>query len=572
MNLFLNLGIIRSKNSKVVLVIVVLLIVEVIFQLIYPKFNRLMPRSYLFGEKYSYSKVSDLENDINEVIANRSFKLKISDIEYDIQPFRKGYSINARAVSNYMRSYPKKNRLIPFSLFIQKNKVDINDFVKLDGEYLDILVNEIATENKPAVDASISIENDQVIIKDSIDGYGYDQTKLKDFIRSKLFLKEDLYVVEPDILKAEVSSDQLLSLKEDIIKFANKKLTWQIINEQNGTYTLTPSELLMLIKIEAGDFKFDETKIETVINNSGLRSYEIKSVDTVINIVNGSEAGRVAGKPGKAIDIAKLSSEMTSTVEKLKLDITASSKLALDFKGIPPGEKRSLTYSQDQAGLNKLVEDLAKNSPGTVSIAVEELTGQARRSNYLGSSRMISASTYKLFVAREVIERIESGSLDWSDPMLGTTLEDCFNKMIRVSNEACSIDFLANKIGYSTMATELSAAGYSSTSFSSGNYAKSTTLDQVKILRDIYSGSFLNTANKDKLISLMSVQIYRSGIPAGSPSSVADKPGFIDNALTDSAIVFNSKGTYLLSVYTENSSWASIANIAAEIDKHMSAR
>ena len=64
----------------------------------------------------------------------------------------------------------------------------------------------------------------------------------------------------------------------------------------------------------------------------------------------------------------------------------------------------------------------------------------------------------------------------------------------------------------------------------------------------------------------MKANVYRQGIPAGANGQVADKVGFMDNLLHDAAIVYSPNGTYVLAVMTEGSSWATIADLARQID------
>jgi beta-lactamase class A len=60
--------------------------------------------------------------------------------------------------------------------------------------------------------------------------------------------------------------------------------------------------------------------------------------------------------------------------------------------------------------------------------------------------------------------------------------------------------------------------------------------------------------------------VYRQGIPAGASGAVADKVGFIDALLHDSAIVYSPSGTYVLAIMTDGSSWANIAQLTREIE------
>jgi beta-lactamase class A len=64
----------------------------------------------------------------------------------------------------------------------------------------------------------------------------------------------------------------------------------------------------------------------------------------------------------------------------------------------------------------------------------------------------------------------------------------------------------------------------------------------------------------------MKANVYRKGIPAGVQGTVADKVGFMNGLLHDAAIVYSPKGTYVIAVMTDGSSWATIADLARQID------
>ena len=64
----------------------------------------------------------------------------------------------------------------------------------------------------------------------------------------------------------------------------------------------------------------------------------------------------------------------------------------------------------------------------------------------------------------------------------------------------------------------------------------------------------------------MKRNVYRQGIPAGASGTVADKVGFLNGLLHDAAIVYSPKGTYVLVILTNGSSWANIAELTKKIE------
>ena len=77
----------------------------------------------------------------------------------------------------------------------------------------------------------------------------------------------------------------------------------------------------------------------------------------------------------------------------------------------------------------------------------------------------------------------------------------------------------------------------------------------------------LTLTNQRKLIDTMTANIYREGIPAGVLNiTVADKVGFQNELLHDTAIIYSPNGAYVLTILTENSSWANIAELTQLIE------
>jgi len=64
----------------------------------------------------------------------------------------------------------------------------------------------------------------------------------------------------------------------------------------------------------------------------------------------------------------------------------------------------------------------------------------------------------------------------------------------------------------------------------------------------------------------MKRNVYRQGIPAGTSATVADKVGFLNALVHDAAIVYSSKGTYVLTIMTDGSSWANVAELTRKIE------
>ena len=260
------------------------------------------------------------------------------------------------------------------------------------------------------------------------------------------------------------------------------------------------------------------------------------------------------GANGQALNNIKTLSTIEDFVKE-----TAQSAQAIT-RVVEPKVVYTRTYSPTDAGLNALLENYAKDHEGTFGISFAELSGKKRRAEYNGDKKFVTASTYKLFVAYGVLKRVEAGTMDWGSN------QDCFNRMVINSDNTCAEAFL-NKIGLTALTNEIKALGLKNSNFTESGGPFTTANDQVLFMGMLESGQSLSGESRSRLINALTQNVYRKGIPAGVNGKVADKVGFMDGLLHDTAIVYSPNGTYVLSIMTDKSSWATIADLAKQIDK-----
>ena len=277
---------------------------------------------------------------------------------------------------------------------------------------------------------------------------------------------------------------------------------------------------------------------------------------TNITVTDGVETSRTVGSPGRTINRAKLQADIQKVFSE-----HGSNDIRAEVVSIAARETYMRNFSNNTEGLQSLLNQLVRDK-GNVSISLIEIGGQGRNLNANGSRQYHPASTYKLAVAYSVIRRIENGQMQWSNTINGTTVEDCMAKMIINSDEPCAMS-LARYVSWSAVTNEARSIGMSSTNYAS-NFV-STTNDQALFLYKLETGQLMNNDNKAKLIEWMKRQKFRAGVPAGTGHVTADKVGFYSGNIHDSAIVYSPRGAYVLVVYTSGSNWASIADIARQI-------
>ena len=204
----------------------------------------------------------------------------------------------------------------------------------------------------------------------------------------------------------------------------------------------------------------------------------------------------------------------------------------------------------------------------STAVVVIDLSGRDHSSvAYNADVQFTSASTYKIFVAYAMIHDVETGRRTWTSNINGLTWDTCLTKTIVNSDNACPEAYLAS-IGYDKFNEIVRGLGVSDQTVFYPYYMRTTANDLALVLQKLYRGELMSDENKNKLLDLMSRQIYRQGIPTGVGDSgiVYDKVGFLDELLHDAAIVHTDQGDYIMVIMTNGESWGYIAEVAQYIN------
>ncbi|WP_082383881.1 serine hydrolase [Lacticaseibacillus thailandensis] len=164
-----------------------------------------------------------------------------------------------------------------------------------------------------------------------------------------------------------------------------------------------------------------------------------------------------------------------------------------------------------------------------------------------------SASTYKLFIAAYLLHLHQEGKFSWT-----TANKEGFYQMVVNSSNTFPESILA-EYGRTSINAFIKSQEWANPVFHGDSEAASTTSRSLRqLLQALAAGTgvFSNRSDRQYLLSLMSKQVYRDGIPAGvasvdSGATVADKVGFLDDVNNDAGIVTTSDGhRYILVIMT----------------------
>jgi beta-lactamase class A len=178
-----------------------------------------------------------------------------------------------------------------------------------------------------------------------------------------------------------------------------------------------------------------------------------------------------------------------------------------------------------------------------------EIAHQAER-------RVLSASLYKLFVARELLRRVHAGTLDRATPAAPTpdgrarTVGDCVRDMIVLSDNACGVWGL-RYIGSGRLDPRLARDGFPGTSLASPQ--QTTAADVARFLERARSGTLLGPggeAASSELYGLLRSQQVDDRLPRGLPpgTEMAHKTGDRLHWAHDAGIITTPVGELLVVV------------------------
>jgi len=230
-------------------------------------------------------------------------------------------------------------------------------------------------------------------------------------------------------------------------------------------------------------------------------------------------------------------------------------------------------------GLTSLLKTWDDEHSESYAVYIQELNGSKRFAGLNENSKMIPASTYKLFVAYAIYHAAENNELNLqTKTRTGYTIQTCIDRMLVQSDNECAkaLGFL---YGWEKINNELKQIGISSTNLNNYNPGsenpvneKATTAKDEAILIDkLQSNKLLNQAHTNELFGYLKKQIYKERIAAGVPKgiTVATKPGWLDYVQADAGIVYGAKSTYIVVILSDETTPAPLATLSKQIYNYL---
>ena len=547
--------VVQRRGKRRFLWVIAAVILVVLVQLLYPK-NLLTPFTRLDGK--SVLKLSDEELS-SKIKSYEAAKIKleikgpIKTSTANITAKEAGILPDVAQTKQTLEYYPLWQRLLPLSLFargiVSDNGVDFRVEPTAQKTFISARLTECSVLPK---NAGIKIENNVAVLDQSKDGQSCDAEQFSKAFKNVEIYKKGLdIVVKARSVEPSRSNRQVKGVINDANKIISRTITLKVADND---FQLEKNDLASFVT--AIEDSQNKDKLVIGIQDDAMRAY-LENIEKKIFKAPGDgvlTASKSSASDGRALNY-------TETMKRLKAKVLESDGEVMGVTvTIPSGTTFGTLYSPTKAGLQTLLDDIVA-SKGRYGISVRFLDESVVSTS--GDVSYHPASTYKMYVAYALLKRIERGEMTWSQASANGTVSHCFDLMILHSDNTCA-EWFGSTIGWRTISSEIRALGLTNTSTVYGGQ-RSTANDETLFLLKLQQGTILRDTERDKLLDVMKRQVYRAGIPAGVGVSVADKVGFLDGDLHDSAIIYSPKQTYVMTIMTSGSSWSEIADAASQI-------
>lgn len=527
-------------------------------QFLYPS-DRTLPFARLGGEAASASTHEGVAGKLLNDYKNATITTMIRDTTVKTLLTKSGVKPDNKQILKGLSTYEWYYRLIPFSIFIKGAFTDQPVIATVDEARFSLYATDRSKECLVAPkNAGVIVRDGEVQLDPAKDGQACSRDSLKHQLTAAPVQKADQKVIiRTTAVKPERSNNDVQPLLREAKAVAEHKLTLVVAGK---TYAVDKPTLASWLA-----FPEDPTtkKITVGLNDEAVKTYlttiqkdiYIAPGTTIIRTKDSIETDRTVGRSGQGIDL-------TPTIEAIRKQVlVGDGAVTATLAVLPPAIAYERSYSKTPEGLQALINDLIKDK-GDFAISVRKLGDIGVHAN--GDKQYHPASTYKLFVAYSVLKRVDSGQMSLGQATTGgQSVAQCLDNMIVNSDNACA-EWFGQAIGWSAITSDARALGATNTTLN--RPFVSTANDMALFLQKLESNQIgLSEPSRSRLLDAMKRQVYRKGIPAGVGVSVADKVGFFDGLLHDAAIVYAPSGVYVLVIYSNGSSWASIADAAKQI-------
>lgn len=555
-----------KKRYRVILLVAFFISAAVIgFQLAYPA-DRGLPLASLPGKSLTLAHHDAMAKAIADQFDVSKLKLTIGpDKSIEVPLKSAGAESNTEKMIERLSDYPLWQRLIPGTI-LQSAGVTEADVYYSTEPFKKFAKDQATKLSFPPQNARLAIENSVLKVTEALAGSEVKSDELLNIIsRAKILLgKTTVLEIPAKRTPARLGSKDLAKVRTQ----AEAALAHHVvIKADSQQFSPSKSELASWIVLQTGEkgdvtLLVDKQKIKVYIDDLN-KKVGTPAGQTNIVLIDGRETGRTVGAVGRAINADVIVEQIAKDLLVPPADIAINAS----FVDVQPSVIFNSKYTATLTGLQAYVDDTARSR--NMWISITQLDGQRWSVGARANESTPSGSTYKLFVALVLFDRIDKGEIHWDDPMLDTTVAGCFERMTVASTNPCAEKWIA-MFGRQYINDFVHARGFSAgTTFTANDANRSTAADLTKYMIGLNDGTLVSGANRDRLLDSLGRHPYRYGIPTGSQGTVHDKVGFLWDYIHDTAIVNHPKGNYVMTIMTKGQSYAAIASVTREIERIM---
>ena len=533
-------------------------------QLQYPM-DRAVPFARLGSERVGYQTYDQIAVSVNNYYLSARGSLRLDDdrqVGFALTDI--GAQPDIDKTARELTDYPLWLRMIPLSFILLHPHVVTTDMILEPTQLDSFATKQAAVLTTQPRDAGLVIKDGSLQATKEIPGAIVDVEQLKHTMARQHF---GLVYTVIDVPHTDVQPAKSTAYFEEVKAKAEAFLALPLVISVNSD-AIRPSveEKAQWLRIGENDQK----QAVLSVNSEGLDAY-LKALQakyttpagqTQVTRVDGRETARVDGSPGQTIDVATLKERIGDSIA------TGNNQtLRAAFVPVAPTVVINKKYSSTQEGLQAYVTEQANTR--NVRISVQQLGGNGWSVGARENETTVSASTYKLFVALVLFDRMDKGEITWDTPILDTNTKGCFERMIVASTNACAEEWI-RQFGRGGINNFIWSKGFSrGTDFNNPLANHTTAADLTRYFRGLHEGWLMSGWARQYLLDALKRHHYTKGIPSGSDGSAHNKVGFLWDYSNDSAVVYHPKGTYVIAVMTKGLSFYAIADITREIEAIM---
>jgi len=533
-------------------------------QLLYPS-GVALPLTRLNGQWVAFQTHTQLAGKVQTYFEAAKVTLRAGDKSATVPLSNLGASANVDVITGRLTEYPLWQRLIPGTIALKLTDVRAIDvYFATDKlkEASEALAKQLSHGSE---NAGLAITDGKLVATPAKLGYEVSSQAIVTFLGNAQFAigTSELTMSAKKIVAARTSSD-IAAVRAQAETAIGRKIT--ITGPDNHTFTpdsATIASWLVIAETPTGELvlSIDDGKVVAYVATVNDK-LKVDAGTTNVDIRDGQEVGRTIGTEGRSV----AGDELVAALKKATME-GGETQLTARMVATAPTVLYSTGYSATQQGLQAYADFLARTK--NMHIRIQQLDGAGWSASARADESIPSGSTYKLYVALVLFDKMDKGEIHWEDPMLDTTVAGCFERMTVASTNPCAESWIA-QFGRQYINDFIHARGFSGgTSFTTGSANQTTASDLSRFMTGLNSGTLVGGAHRARLLDSLGRHPYRYGIPTGSKGVVHDKVGFLWDYVHDTAIVQHPRGTYIMTIMTKGQSYGAIAAATREIERIM---